>query len=188
MMLISLNTNIPRYFLEKYLGARELGFYAAMSYFQVVGTTIIFALGESASPKLSKFFVSGNKSDFHKLLVKLITISATLGILGIAISLLYGKQILTFVYGIEYADKSDFLVGIMISSSLWYMASIFGYAATAKQLIRYQPLILVVAVTFSYILSKTLIPHYGLWGAVASNITSSSVSSIGYLFLVLSKF
>ena len=31
MMLISLNTNIPRYFIEHYLGERELGIFAAIA-------------------------------------------------------------------------------------------------------------------------------------------------------------
>ena len=47
MMLISLNTNIPRYFIEHYLGERELGIFAAMAYLMVAGKTVVSALAQS---------------------------------------------------------------------------------------------------------------------------------------------
>ena len=40
MMLISLNANIPRYFIEHYLGTEQLGIFAAMAYFMLAGNTI----------------------------------------------------------------------------------------------------------------------------------------------------
>ena len=46
MMLISLNSNIPRYFIEKYLGERELGLFAALAYLMVAGGMVVSALGE----------------------------------------------------------------------------------------------------------------------------------------------
>ncbi len=60
MMLISLNANLPRYFIEHYLGQRDLGIFAAMAYLQVVGTTVISALGQSASPRLAKGLLQKN--------------------------------------------------------------------------------------------------------------------------------
>src|SRR5215203_2877989 len=47
MALISLNMNIPRYFVEGYLGEHELGIFAAIAYIMVAGQTAVTALGQS---------------------------------------------------------------------------------------------------------------------------------------------
>jgi O-antigen/teichoic acid export membrane protein len=80
MMLISLNTNLPRYFIERYLGQRELGIFAAMAYLQVVGTTVIAALGQSASPRLAREVTSEKQLGFRRLLLKLVGIASGLGL------------------------------------------------------------------------------------------------------------
>jgi len=48
-LLLSLNVNIPRYFIEHFGGVRQLGYFAATSYIMVVGSTIASALGQSIS-------------------------------------------------------------------------------------------------------------------------------------------
>ena len=40
MLLISLNVNIPRFFIEQNLGERELGFFAAIAYLMVAGNMV----------------------------------------------------------------------------------------------------------------------------------------------------
>ena len=60
MMLISLNTNIPRYFIERSLGERELGIFASMAHFMIAGSMVINALGQSAAPRLAKHYSDNN--------------------------------------------------------------------------------------------------------------------------------
>ncbi|PSB50976.1 polysaccharide biosynthesis protein, partial [filamentous cyanobacterium Phorm 6] len=79
MMLISLNTNIPRYFIERYLGERQLGIFAAISYLMVAGNMVVSALAESASPRLAKYYAAGNITAFRTLLFKLVGVGAVLG-------------------------------------------------------------------------------------------------------------
>ncbi|MCJ8280747.1 MAG: oligosaccharide flippase family protein [Rivularia sp. ALOHA_DT_140] len=69
-LLVSLNMNIPRYFIEQYLGERELGIFSAIAYLMMVGNIILNALGESASPKLAKYYSAGDYRNFRKLLLK----------------------------------------------------------------------------------------------------------------------
>ena len=58
--MISLNLNIPRYFLERSFGEHNLGIFAALAYPLTAGTLVINALGQSASPRLAKYFESSN--------------------------------------------------------------------------------------------------------------------------------
>src|SRR5207248_2711872 len=53
-LLLSLNANVPRYFIERSLGERELGLFAAMAFLLLPGTSILIAaLGQAASPRLA---------------------------------------------------------------------------------------------------------------------------------------
>lgn len=61
MMLISLNTNLPRYFIEQQLGERELGIFSALAYLMIVGTMVVNALGNSASPRLARHYLEGDR-------------------------------------------------------------------------------------------------------------------------------
>ena len=55
LMLASLNTNLPRYVIEHHLGVAELGAFAAVASFVAAGSTIVNALGQSATPRLARF-------------------------------------------------------------------------------------------------------------------------------------
>ena len=68
-MLASLNTNIPRYLLENYFGEGMLGLFTAMAYLLVAGNAVVGALGQSASPRLAKYFAARSQS-LPKLLSK----------------------------------------------------------------------------------------------------------------------
>jgi len=165
MMLISLNTNIPRYFVEHYGGQRELGFFAAITYLTVAGTTVVSALGQSGSPRLAKYYASGNKHQFSYLLARLTGIGLALGIVGILISLLAGREILTLLYRSEYAQFNNVLVWVMIAATLGYVASFLGYAMTAARYFAIQPVIFGVVALTNALFCSILIPSYGLLGA-----------------------
>src|SRR6516165_5295620 len=71
MALISFNGNIPRYFIEHHLGTRELGIFAALAYPLAAGTTVISALGSSATPRLARLYADGDYRGFSSLIGKL---------------------------------------------------------------------------------------------------------------------
>ena len=53
MTLLSLNTNIPRYILERYSGTAELGILASLAYLMVALNLVVNALCQSATTRLS---------------------------------------------------------------------------------------------------------------------------------------
>jgi len=165
MMLISLNTNIPRYFIEHYWGQQELGFFAAVAYLMVAGTTVVNALGQSASPRLAKYYASGNKQQFSYLLVKLIGMGLALGVTGILVSLVAGQEILTLVYRPEYAQFNHVLVWVMAAAALSYIASFLGYTMTAAHYFAIQPAIFSFVVLANGLFCVILVPSFGLLGA-----------------------
>jgi hypothetical protein len=60
LMLVSLQSNIPRYFLEAFGGSKALGAFAALSSFVSVGIVMVGALGQSASPRMARRFAGGD--------------------------------------------------------------------------------------------------------------------------------
>ena len=116
MMLISLNTNIPRYFIERNLGERELGIFAAIAYIMVAGNMVVSALADSASPRLAKYYAAGDGSAFRTLMFKLVGIGALLGGAAILVTLVAGRQILALLYRPEYAQQADIFVWLMVAA------------------------------------------------------------------------
>lgn len=185
MVLISLNTNIPRYFIEHYSGARDLGIFAAISYLMVSGTMVIGAVGQSASPRLAKYYALGNQAGFRSLLLRLMCMGAVLGVAGVLISLVAGPWILTILYRPEYSQYSDVLVWIMVSAGIGYVASFLGYAMTAARYFHHQaPLFLIVTLSTT-IGCVFLVPTNGLIGAALAVLIATIVQLVISVFVVV---
>lgn len=191
MMLISLNTNIPNYFIERYLGVRKLGVFAAIAYLMVAGNVVVSALGESASPRLAKYYIAGNRSAFRTLLLKLVGIGALLGGIGVLVALIAGQEILTLLYRPEYAEDAGLFVWLMVTAGIYYVSSLLSQGMTAARYFRIQiPLFALVTGT-SAIACFWLIPIGGLRGAAIALIIAAIVRasmSLGITFHALHTF
>lgn len=170
MMLISLNSNIPRYIIERTLGEAELGIYSAMAYLQVAGTTVVSALGQSASPRLAQHYAAGQYGAFRRLLLRLVGLGAGLGAAAVLGALLLGRPLLTLLYTAEFAAHNDVLVWLMAAAGVGFVASFLGYGLTAARQFRIQlPLFAAVdALTLTACL--LLIPAHGLLGAALAGL------------------
>lgn len=177
-MLISLNTNIPRYFVERYLGERELGIFAAIAYLMVAGQIVVGALADSASPRLAKYYAGGNIKGFCSLLLKLVGIGGLLGGLAVLVAAVAGRPLLTLVYRPEYAQQAGILVWLMVAAGIGFVGSFLGYAVTAARYFRIQIPLFCLAAVVSAIGCQWLIPIYGLQGAAIALIITASVQLI----------
>jgi O-antigen/teichoic acid export membrane protein len=190
MMLVSLNANVPRYFIEHYLGEHQLGIFSALSYLMVAGNIVVGALGQSASPRLAKYYAAGKSKDFKNLLLKILLIGALLGGISILIAEIAGQQILTILYRPEYAEYEYLFVLLMVSAGIGYITSFLGYAMTAAQYFRVQMPLCALAASLSAIFCLWLVPSQGLIGAAIALIMSVSIQlvfSLGIIFYVLIK-
>jgi O-antigen/teichoic acid export membrane protein len=178
MFLVSLNVNIPRFFLDKYHGNYELGIFSGISYFIFVGTTIINALGQSATPRLSKLYADRNEKQFVILSYKIMGIGFIVGIFGIIAALLFGKEILIITYNDEFSQYNDLFVLMMIAGGIGYIASFIGFSVTATRKFSKQTLPFVVITGATAAASYLLIPSMGKYGAAYAAIISSVVNVI----------
>lgn len=177
MMLISLNSNIPRYFIERYLGERELGIFAAIAYLMVAGSMVMNALGESAIPRLAKYYAEGDRIAFRTLLLKLVGIATLLGGAGVLVAVVAGRQILTILYRPEYAEHTNLFIWLMVAAGINYISSFLGYGMTAARYFRIQMPLSAVVASISAIACLWLLPKWGLLGAAIALLIAAIIQA-----------
>ncbi|GAB4425817.1 MAG: hypothetical protein Kow00106_22280 [Anaerolineae bacterium] len=184
IMLMSLTTNIPRYFLERQWGELELGIFAAMAYLMVAGMTVVSALGRAASPRLAVYYAARQSAEFCRLLFKLTGIGVLLGVAGVLIAVVAGREILVLFYQPEYGERADVLVLISVASGLEYATSFVGYGITAARYFRSQAVLFAVLAAATVLISFALIPTRGLQGAGEALIIAGVFRLLGSLAIL----
>lgn len=178
LLLSSLNTNIPRMFIERFIGLTELGYFAAIAYLIVAGNTVIVSIGQAAAPRLAKYVANLQFGAFKKLLTKLILIGFSIGLVGSIGALIAGEWFLKTVYTESYARYNNLFLLLMIVGGLDYISSFFGYGLTALRNYRIQPKIAIFWTLSCVVTSLFFIPAYGLIGAGYALLLSSFIRLI----------
>lgn len=184
-LLSSLSTNAPRYAVERRLGERDLGVYAAMAYMMIAAMMIMQALGESASPRLARRYDLGDLEGFRSLLLKLVGFGAVCGLLGIVTSALIGHALLSVMYTDEFAQQSNVLTLLAIAASFNFVSLFLLYGLIAAQRFRAQVPQGIVVLTITFVGSYLLVPHFGLEGAAYAQMLAGLV---GVAILVVLNF
>lgn len=178
-LLSSLQTNLPRFFVERLLGPRELGFFAAAGYLMIVGARVMTALGESASPRLAVYYARRDRKRFPRLILQMLGIVACVGGTGIVIAFAFGKPLLAFLYTPEYAAQSGVLVLLMVAAAMSYAAVLLQYAMTASRVLKAQPLVFAASSVVTAIACMALIPRHGNSGAAVAMCAGAFVQMTG---------
>jgi O-antigen/teichoic acid export membrane protein len=119
------------------------------------------------------------------LLSRLLLAGLTLGVGGILVAMIAGRQILTVLYRPEYGHRAELLVYLMVAAAFGYLAQFVGFAVTAARLFNPQ-LPLSILVTFILILACYLfVPANGVTGAVWAIVAAMAAQLVGYFFLLL---
>ena len=185
MMLITLTLNIPRYFVERFLGAHELGIFAAMSYLLMAGTTVVSALGQSSTPRLSRYYANGNSKAFNRLLLKLVGVGTIAGAIGFVLALFAGKWILTVLYRAEYAKNLDVFIWIVAGAGVGYVGSFLGYGITATRAFNRQTVPFLILTIITLVTSWFLILNFGLMGAAwATCVINLGIAVVPLIILI----
>jgi O-antigen/teichoic acid export membrane protein len=168
IMLVSLRTNVPRYFIEHGVGAAELGVFAALSSLMTAGNVVVSALGQSAVPRLARHFHRGELGAFRRLLARLLAIAAAVGVAGLVVSAAAGRPLLLLLFGEPYARRADVLVALMGVGLLAYAASFLGYGVTSARRFAIQLPLFATTTLACAGASLWLVPAHGLVGAAAA--------------------
>lgn len=173
LMLGSLNTNLPRFFVEKYIDESALGYFASIAYFLVAGNIFIQSVGQAFSPRLAKLYRDKQFLKYKRNIRSLVLLGVVVGFIGFLISVFFGEFFLTLLYDSTYAQYNFILKLIMISGIFSFSASFLGHGITAMRLFRIQPITNLGVFIITLILSTILIPRIGLLGAAYTLIIAN---------------
>jgi O-antigen/teichoic acid export membrane protein len=183
MVLVSLNTNIPRYFVEHSLGEAALGYFAALAYVMVAGSTVMNALGQSATPRLARYFVS-NRAAYLRLLGKMLVMAAVLGAAGVSVAAVCGRWVLALIYRPDYAEYHVLFTWLMVAGALTWIGSVFGYGMTAARVFRPQvPLIAACTLGIS-IVCWWGFKSQGIFAAAWALLAGGGIMLVGSVFIL----
>jgi O-antigen/teichoic acid export membrane protein len=169
-MLVNLNVNMPRYFIQWKLGTRELGIYSALAFLMSAGNLLVSALAQAVFVPLARFYAEGRRRAFTMLLLKLLGIGTVLGLGGIFVAWIAGAKLLAIIYRPEYATESRLLVWFMVLAWMGYLGQFLGGAMTSARLFVHQiPLFAMGVLTISAG-SYWLVPRMGLQGAIIATM------------------
>jgi O-antigen/teichoic acid export membrane protein len=183
-MLISLNANIPRFFVERLLGGAALGHFTAMAYVQIAGGVVVGALGEAASPRLAAYYAAGRLRAFTRLLARMLCLGLALGAAGLIGAAVLGRPVLTFLYRPDYARRLDVFACLMLAAGLSYLGSFLGYGMTAARRFRAQLPIFASAAAATTATCAFLVPRLGMQGAAWAVVVAALTQVVGSGYVV----
>ena len=175
-VLTSLQTNVPRYFVEHYGGTSELGIYAALAYLVFAGGMVVMAMGQSATPRLAQLHAAGNHRAYFRLLRRLLGLGTGLALTGMCIAVFFGEYLLGFLYGEEYARKPAVLVWLMAGGGFAYLVSFSGCGILAARRFFVQMPIMVVSVGATALSAALLVPSHGMLGGAMAFLVGNATA------------
>jgi O-antigen/teichoic acid export membrane protein len=178
VLLTTLNSSIPSFFIKHGIGERDLGIFSALGLTISVGNMAVVSLGQSAFTRLSRAYAGGNLTAFGSLLVVLLTCGAGLGVCGMLISKFAGREILTLLFRPEYAERADLLPWIMAAGAVLFMAQFLGFGMTAAGFYHSQVYLNILANISLVAACHWLVAGKGLLGAILAMLIAAVVQLV----------
>ncbi len=190
VLLTTLSSSLPNFFIKHSLSERDLGIFSVISLTISVGNMAVVSLGQAAFTRLARSYVSRNSYEFDRLLGKLLVAGAAIGAAGMIVSQFAGREILTWIFRPEYAERADLLPWIMAAGAILFMAQFVGFGLTAAGFYYAQVLPNVLATASLVVTCEWLIERHGLFGVILAMLIAASVqlfASAGVLLVETRK-
>lgn len=184
LMLVSLNSNLPRYAIERYLDLGQLGGFAAAASFVTIGGTIVNALGQAATPRLAQYFAGGDWSAFSRLSRDLTALAVAIGLVSVVGVALFGRVLLRLIYRPEFERYAGILVATAAAGVAGYAASMLGYVLTSARVFDAQLPLFACVATSCGAAAWILTPHLGLMGAPIALAIAAGIQIAGELAIL----
>lgn len=184
VLLTTLNSSVPSYFIKQGLGDRELGIFSAIGFAISAGNMAVVSLGQSAFTRLARSYNSGNYSEFWLLLAKLLGFGAVLSVCGMILSQLAGPEVLAILFRPEYAERADLLPWIMAAGGVLFMAQFLGFGMTAAGFYGSQVILNGLANLSLFAACYWLVARQGLLGAILAMLIAALVQLAGSVMVL----
>jgi O-antigen/teichoic acid export membrane protein len=184
VLLTTLNSSVPSYFVKQALGDRELGIFTALGFAISVGNMAVVSLGQSAFTRLARWYNGGEYAKFWALLARLLLFGATLALCGMILSAFAGREILTILFRAEYAERADLLPWIMAAGGFLFMAQFLGFGLTAAGHYNSQVILNILANLSLFAACFWWVARLGLRGAILAMLIGALVQLVGSVLVL----
>ncbi|MET3319934.1 UNVERIFIED_ORG: O-antigen/teichoic acid export membrane protein [Peribacillus simplex] len=187
-LLYSLNTNISRYFITYYMDTEMLGYFTACSYLMIAGNTFVGAIGQSFCNRLARYNNQQTKDNFKNLFYKLVIFGISLGLISTFLSFIFGKVILSTLFGSEYIKYSSLLTLLMVATIFRYPSEFMGYATIATKTYKNELPQLIFMLIVTVICSFIFVSKFGLYGSALTLIVGSLITALGRFSIIYGAY
>lgn len=172
-LVLLLDNNVPRYFIEPLCGTSALGLFAAVSSLVVIGSMISTGISQAALPRLSRFYADQDYTNFRRLVLKCAGIAMTIGVTGIVVSVTLGEAVLTTFFTEKYRNGSSLLVVVSIYGLATYIGDVVGSAVISMR--RFWILFPVNSSSLAVVILACwlIVPRWSLLGAAWALVISA---------------
>ena len=184
-LLLSLYSNIPRYFLADF-GEAAVGFFAAVASLMSLQEWVISALGQSAARRLALYHAT-DMNGYVRLLERLIAIGVVVGTVWVVMAVAFGRPLLTLFFRPEYARFVDVFVWLMVARLVLNAQSFMGYGMTAARLFSVQVWIVGLMLVSLFVSAWLLIPTWAGLGAAWAMLISACLSLVATSIVMIKK-
>jgi O-antigen/teichoic acid export membrane protein len=106
----ALLVSLPRLFVERSLGVAAVGVLTVVTYFLQAGTVLITSMSQPLVNRFARLRLAGDSSTLRKTVVALAALFTVISAAGILLASLIGEQLLTVIFGAEFAGAADLLM------------------------------------------------------------------------------
>jgi len=179
-MLVSLNDNIPRYFIENLpsLGREQLGLFVPAAGLVTVALVVARAVCNVFSPRMAGCYVRGDAVGMRRLVGAIVMVGSILAIVAVAVAWRFGDAIMGFAFGPKFRAAGETFAVMMIVASLWSMTNVLGVSITAMRRFRVQIPIHCFSVSVLTVACWATIPTYGIQGAAWALVASAVLTLV----------
>lgn len=187
-LISSLNTNIPRYFLDYFWGVEEVGIFSALYYVLIAGNMFLTPISLLAAPRIANAYNKATINSFVKVNIQLSAIVTIIFFVFISLILTKGELILTILYGKEYAFYLESFIVLSFSLLFGFLTTFFALSAVAARVIKIQPFVNFMVMIVTILASYYCIRFNGILGASYSLLISrifQMLFSLGLLLFII---
>ncbi len=184
--LLSLDSNIPRYFVGWHLGNLELGVFAAAGYLALVTQTIAASIINSIIPRLAKNHANNQYHQLVKTMTTVFLIFLAGGFVAVATVYFAGGDILAFLFKEEFRRGGYVLTLLFAASMLRTLGLILGAGLRAMRKFKYLFGLQLVSTILLSVCCYYSIQPYGLAGIGWSAVIACGFGFVANLFGLMS--
>ncbi|MBS1716537.1 MAG: lipopolysaccharide biosynthesis protein [Armatimonadetes bacterium] len=181
LLLGSLSLYLTRLVTHKSLGKEAVGIFSAVALLPMIGNAAVTSLGQVLSPKLARYWGTGDRASFLGTLAKLHVVALAAGFIGVAGAFFFGDWLLQFFFKKSFSQYRPELVLMLVAGTFEYLKVCQGVSLTAMRQFGIQTPLMIVTLVVTYAAAVSLIPNGGVHGAVMAAILGSGAACIVFI-------